>query len=309
MKASKDEVLRSMSENGEVSCLVVDGTNLVIEACRRHQTAPTASAALGRAILGTLLISSFKAEGEKTQVSFRGDGPLQGVQAIAEATGQVKGSVGNPRADPPLQHSGKLNVGAAVGEGVLAVVRSHPEWERPYTGIVSLVSGEIAEDLAKYLAESEQQNAAIALGVSINRDASIRAAGGYLIQILPFASEETLDTLERNILACSSMTEMLHDGLSPQQITAKLFEGLGVAGQTFSMEPAYGPCEASALKYRMKKAVALLGEVEVEKLLQEEGKIEVTCEFCKETYKFEREEVMEDAADVPAAPLGVIKEL
>ncbi|KAK9826750.1 hypothetical protein WJX81_004901 [Elliptochloris bilobata] len=278
-----------MSDNGEVSVLVVDGTQLVQEACRRHNTSPTASAALGRALLGTLLLGCFRAEGEATQVSFQGNGPLANLQTIADATGMVKGKVGNPHADPPLRADGKLDVGAAVGRGVLSVVRSHPAQEKPYTGLVEIRSGEIAEDLAAYLADSEQVNSALALGVSVNRDISIRAAGGYMVQVLPFASEATLSRLEANVGAAPSVTDMLLSGAVPADIAARLLDGLG-ATPGISLVPRYGPCEAAALQEWMKRAVALLGDAEVRQILGKEGRIEVTCEFCRETYTFQEHE-------------------
>ncbi|CAK0779921.1 hypothetical protein CVIRNUC_004889 [Coccomyxa viridis] len=291
--SSTDEVLRSMSENGEVSLLVVNGTNLVSEGCTRHRTAPTASAALGRAMLGALLMGCFRAEGEATQVTFKGDGILGGIQVISDVHGNVKGKVGNPAADPPLRPDGKLNVGGAVGRGVLAVVRSNVAQDKPYTGLTEIKSGEVAEDLAAYLADSEQTNSALALGVSISRDASVRAAGGYLVQVLPFASEETLSQLEQNISAAGSVTDMLHGGSTARDITARLLEGLGMSDASFSLQPRYGPCEAESLKGRMKRAVALLGEKEVQSIMEREGKIEVSCEFCRETYSFGEQEVLE----------------
>ena len=155
--SGQDEILRSISGNGQVSVLVIQGTDLVKEACRRHKTAPTAGAALGRALLGTLLMASFREEGEKTQVTWRGDGPIGSIQIIANATGQVKGKVGNPGVNPPLRPDGKFNVGGAVGRGVLAVVRSLPftkeGWQTPYTGMTAIKTGEIAEDLAEYMLE------------------------------------------------------------------------------------------------------------------------------------------------------------
>ncbi|CAL5221871.1 g4134 [Coccomyxa viridis] len=291
--SSTDEVLRSMSENGEVSILVVDGTDLVSEACTRHGTAPTASAALGRALMGTLLMGCFRAEGEATQVTFKGNGVLGGMQIIADAHGNVKGKVGNPAADPPLRPDGKLDVGAAVGRGILAVVRSNKSQDEPYTGLTEIKSGEVAEDLAGYLADSEQISSALALGVSIHRDAAIRAAGGYLIQVLPFASEETLSQLEQNVARCGAMTDMLHEGCTPRVITERLLHGLGVSDSGFSLHPRYGPCEADSLKERMKRAVALLGEKEVQSIMRQEGKIEVSCDFCRETYTFGEQEVMD----------------
>lgn len=190
--------------------------------------------------------------------------------------------VGNPSADPPLRPDGKLNVGAAVGKGVLAVVRSHPAQERPYSGMIPIYSGEVADDLARYLVDSEQTNSALGLGVSINKDASVRGAGGFLIQVLPFASEATLSQLEANLAELPAVTEMLDKGLTPRDITERLLHGLGMADGAFELTPKYvcvmmllvgvlcssmqhrfGPCEASDLKERMKRAVALLGEAEV----------------------------------------------
>lgn len=242
-------------------------------------------------------MASFREEGEKTQVTFKGDGPLGGIQVIADATGQVKGKVGNPGCNPPLRRDGKLNVGGAVGRGILAVVRSLPftkqGWQTPYTGMVPLVSGEIAEDLASYLVESEQTQSALGLGVSIGRDLQVDAAGGFLISVLPFAEDETLSQLEKNILEAGSMTSMLRQGMNARDITERLLAGIGVSDPGFSLTPKYGPCEASELRDRMASAVATLGEKEVRSILEEQGKIEVTCEFCRDTYDFEEEEIME----------------
>ena len=277
--------------------MVVQGTSLVQEACRRHNTAPTAGAALGRAVLGTLLMASFREEGEKTQVTFRGDGPLGNIQVIADANGRVKGKVGNPGCNPPLRSDGKLNVGGALGRGILAVVRSLPftkqGWQTPYTGMVPLVSGEIAEDLASYLVESEQTQSALGLGVSIGRDLQVNAAGGFLVQVLPFAEDETIAQLEKNIVEAGSISRMLREGMNARDITERLLHGLGVSDPGFSMTPEYGPCEASELRDRMASAVATLGEEEVRSILEEQGKIEVTCEFCRDTYDFQEEEIME----------------
>ena len=293
-----DEVLRTISENGQVSLIVVNGTSLVQEAVDRHQTAPTASAALGRALLGTLMMSCFRGEGEKTQVTFRGDGPFGQIQVIAESQGTVKGMMTNPNVNFPLRESdNKLDVSRGVGRGVLSVVRSLPMDTVganvvPYTGMVPIVSGEIAEDLATYLADSEQTQSALGLGVSVGRDLSIDAAGGFLIQVLPFAEDSTIEQLEKNIGVAGSMSKMLKDGLSPKEITDILLEGLGSGGEGFSLTPKYGPCDEKELQVRMKKAVAALGADEVKDIVREQGMIEVTCEFCKQTYQFGEAEVM-----------------
>lgn len=243
-------------------------------------------------------MACFKGEGEKTQVTFRGDGPIGTIQVISESSGKVKGLVGNPNINFPLRESdNKLDVSKAVGKGVLAVVRSPPftdqGWETPYTGMVPIVSGEIAEDLATYLADSEQVQSALGLGVSVGRDLKVDTAGGFLIQVLPFAEEESVQQLEKNIAKAGSMTKMLNDGLTPKDITDRLLEGLGSGGAGFALKPEYGPCDPEDLKSRMMSAVAALGEAEVNDIIKEEGKIEVKCEFCQETYQFNEEQILD----------------
>ncbi|KAL6759151.1 heat shock protein Hsp33 [Haematococcus lacustris] len=291
--AREDVLLRSLSDMGELSVLVIDGTRLVADAAARHKTAPTATAALGRALLGSLLLGSFRKDDEVTQVTFNGNGPIGSIMCIADAKGNVKGKVGNPDADPPLRPDNKLNVGAAVGSGVLAVVRSHPMEPRPYTGMVPLVSGEVAEDLASYLVDSEQTNSALGLGVSLNRDCSVRSAGGFLVQVLPFCSDETLEQLETNLSGLPSVTTLLNQGLTVQDITDRILQGLGCAPGSSSLTPQYGPCEEEALRKRMIAAVAYLGEKEVKDIAAEQGHVEVTCDFCKQTYQFKEEQILE----------------
>ena len=164
-----DAIYRVMSENQEVSVIAVVGTSLVADAVSRHKTAPTATAALGRTMLAATLLGTFKGDDEATQITFKGDGPIGQIIAISDNTGMVKGMVSNPSADPPLRPDGKLNVGGAVGRGLLTVSRSHPEWKAPFKGTVEITTGEIAEDIAVYLQESEQVSSAIAVGVSIDR--------------------------------------------------------------------------------------------------------------------------------------------
>lgn len=200
------------------------------------------------------------------------------MQTVADASGMVKGKVSNPAANPPLRSDGKLNVGKAVGRGMLAVVRSLPMSTEPYTGITKITSGEVAEDLAQYLLDSEQTQSAIALGVSINQDLGVEAAGGYLIQVLPFAEDETLAQLEANIAAAGSVTSMLEGGATPQDITQRLLQGLGCSDAGFELRPQYGPCDPTNLQDRMRSAVAALGEAEVKDIIEEQGHVEVTCE-------------------------------
>ncbi|MEW5300095.1 MAG: hypothetical protein WDW36_003050 [Sanguina aurantia] len=286
---------------GEVAVLVLDGTMLVRDAVARHKTAPTSSAALGRTLMGTLLLASFRKDEEATQVSFRGNGPIDGLLAIADTRGNVKCKIGNPNADPPLKENGKLDVGAAVGLGVLAVVRSHPLQPLPYTGMVPIVSGEIAEDLVHYLVDSEQTNSALGLGVSLSRDCSVQSAGGFLVQVLPFCSEETLTILEANLGSMPTITKLLNDGLNTTEITEMILSNIGVSPGAQAMVPRYGPCNDAELKERMMRAVASLGKDEVQDIMRTEGKIEVSCDFCAESYQFEESAILQVITDRAAA--------
>eukprot|EP00798_Chlamydomonas_sp_ICE-L_P000896 gene896-5692_t len=257
--AKKDTLLRSISDMGEVAILVVDSTNLVSEAAARHKTAPTSTAALGRTLTGALLLGAFRKDDEKIQITFQGDGPLGQCMAVSDTYGNVRGKVSNPSADPPLYDNGKLNVAAAVGNGILSVIRSHPLEPNPYTGMTQIVSGEIAEDLANYLVESEQTNSAIALGVTIDRDCAVKAA------------EETVEILEKNLARITSVSQTL-DGLGDPPGAERLrppppasdlatnpnvgpffhplflsiiLEGLGVPPGADTTTPSYRPCNQS----------------------------------------------------------------
>lgn len=295
---STDVVLRTLSENTEVSVLCIDGTQLVRDACERHGTAPTASAALGRALLAGLLMAAFKGEGEATQITFQGTGPLGGLMVVAESTGFVKGRVDNPAADPPLRPDGKLDVGAAVGGGVLAVVRSKKGGGDPYTGLTEIVSGEVGEDIAHYLSTSEQTNCALGLGVTLDRAGVVVSAGGFLVQPLPLCSEATLSTLEQNIGSVKSVSGALADGAGADGLASTLLAGLG-ASSSFRLTPRYGPCDTEGLRERMIRAAALLGEEEVRAAAEAAGgDLEMTCEFCRNKLRIPVDEVMAELARV-----------
>jgi len=297
--SAADEVYRVMSENQEVSVIAVVGTALVRDAATRHRTAPTATAALGRSLMCALLLGTFKGDDETTQLTFKGDGPLGQIIATSTHDGRVKGLVSNPNADPPLRKDGKLNVGGAVGNGVLTVSRAHPSMKAPFTGTVELASGEIAEDVAKYLLESEQVGSAIAVGVSIDRECEVIAAGGFMVQILPFASDETISALERIIPSLPSSTELVQEGLSAQQIAQRVLGELGEKKELVTrITPEYGPCDPVELRGRMLRAVASLGKAEVDQILAEDGKIEIKCEFCQETAVLMEEDLRKAQSEV-----------
>eukprot|EP00898_Chlorokybus_atmophyticus_P003901 jgi/Chlat1/4511/Chrsp29S08892 len=285
----KDRLVRMLSANQEVSVVAITGTELVREAADRHRTAPTATAAFGRALMGSVLLASF--QGPDETVTFKGSGPLGQLMVIAEQTGQVKGFVANPQVDLPLRADGKLNVGAAVGKGVLTVVRSHPTWKDAYTGMIPIYSGEVAEDIAHYLVDSEQVNSAVGLGVVIDKFCAVEAAGGYMVQVLPFASESTLQALETTLMSLPSPSDMVRDGMTADDIAHRILEGVGVGDIVVEMTPSYGPCEPVALQKRMLRAIATLGQKDIKDMLAEQGHVEVICEFCQDKVVFEEHDL------------------
>ncbi|XP_002991558.2 uncharacterized protein LOC9632366 [Selaginella moellendorffii] len=290
--SGNDQILRCVSKNAEVSVLSIVGKHLVQEAQRRHQTSPTASAALGRALLGTLLVASLKDDAETVQISFLGRGPLGQMTTVASQSKLVKGFVSNPLCDLPLTPQGKLDVGTAVGAGALNVVRNHPRWKQPYTGSTPIYSGEVAEDIARYLAESEQINTALGIGVAFSTQGTVKAARGYLVQALPFCSEETLTRLEKNVASMHSLSDPSLDMTAREMIT-RLLEGIGTDSFSDPVFPEFGPCGVDDLKPRMIRAVASLGASDVRELLSENGYVEVKCEFCAETVRFVEEDLKE----------------
>lgn len=279
-----------MSSNGEVTVRAVSATGLVAASCHLHRTSPVASAAFGRALLSGLLLAAGKKGAETTQIELRGDGPLRGIMVVANGVGEVRGYVGEPRVVLPPKADGSLNVGAAVGRGVLAVVRNAPHYKRPFTGLTAIVTGEVGDELAEYLASSEQTPSALGVGVGVGADGRVSSASGFLVQVLPGASEESVATVERNVKALSEggvvgrkaeeMVEVLMAGLSPLTLveTAPRFT-----------------CKCSV--ERVKRTVRLLGRADCEALVAERGSVDATCEFCGHSYGLTGEEVLAMFAD------------
>ncbi len=261
-------------------------TALVGSAAQRHGTAPTATAALGRTLMGAVLMAAESGPDETLQIQLRGDGPLGVVTVIADSEGGVRGFVGNPAADLPAR-AGKLDVGGAVGKGIVTVVRYHPSWREPYSGIVPIVSGEVAEDLAGYLLESEQKPSAVALGVYVGSDGSVEAAGGFLVQALPDADDEALAVLEANIRSLPSPTEMLRADVDADGIADRVLAGLGSRERHRSEPRFFCRCDRD----RVLRAVTLLGRDEIRDIAAKGETIEVRCEFCAERYVVEADDV------------------
>lgn len=279
MPAPGDILIRTVSGDGSIAVRAVVATGLVGEAAQRHGTSPTATAALGRTLMGAVLMAAEAGAEETLQIQLRGDGPLGAVTVIADSEGCVRGFVGDPGADLPSR-AGKLDVGGAVGRGILAVVRNHPSWREPYSGLVPLASGEVAEDLARYLTQSEQKPSAVALGVYVGADGTVEAAGGLLVHALPGARDESLALLEANVRRLPSPTEMLRAGLGADGMVDLVLEGMG-SRERHQRAPCFF-CRCS--DERVRQAVTLLGRDEIREITALGEPLEVRCEFCAERY-------------------------
>src|SRR5215207_8137503 len=222
--ASPDLLVKATAADNTIRALVAVTTALAEEARVRHQTAPTASAALGRTLTASLLLGSMLKEDEKLSLQFMGRGPLRGIFAEANGQGEVRGFVYHPRTHLPLKR-GKLNVGGAVGEGTLTVIRSQSWNKEPYRSILPLVSGEIGSDIAHYLLNSEQIPSAVSLGVFVAPTESVVAAGGFILQVMPGASAETIAQLETCVARTKPVSQLVREGASPVEIIAHALDG------------------------------------------------------------------------------------
>jgi molecular chaperone Hsp33 len=275
-----DRLARSLAADGTVLGLAAVTTGLVDEARARHGTYPTATAALGRALTGALLLAATQKRDERLSLEFRGDGPLRGILADATPAGDVRGFVMHPQTHVPPR-AGKLDVGGALGRGNLCVMRVPIEGGGLYRSVVPLASGEIGEDLAHYLATSEQVASIVGLGVFVSRDGAVEGAGGYLLQALPGAADETLDALAETVETLPSPSAMVRAGLSAGDIVARLLSGhspVAIDGHDVRFQ-----CRCS--RDRATRAVVAMGRTEIEEALALEGRIEAVCEFCATRYE------------------------
>jgi molecular chaperone Hsp33 len=279
-----DELLRTLSEDGSVSVRALVGTRLVREAARRHETSPVATAALGRSLLGAVLLASQGKDAETVELRLRGRGPLGHVVAIADDGGRARGYVGDPQLDLPLR-DGRLDVSGALGLGELSVARFRPSWREPYTGIVPIVSGEIAQDLALYLTESEQTPSSVALGIYHDPDGAPAAAGGFLVQVLPGADDATIEQVEANVRHLPALSRLVRDGAGPADLIDSLLAGAGRRDLESSFPHFHCGCDES----RVLRAVSLLGRQDLEHAMQSREQLEVRCVFCATRYAVDPE--------------------
>jgi molecular chaperone Hsp33 len=283
-----DYLVTGLAYQGKLRVLAASTTILTQEGCRRHQTLPTASAALGRTLTaGVLFASQLKGE-EKYTIRIAGNGPLGEIVVDANAFGQVRGYVHNAQVHFPANGQGKLDVARAVGtQGMVAVVKSFGH-EYQFTGQTPIISGEIAEDLNAYLANSEQIPSALALGVLVNPDQSIAASGGYLIQAMPGCDDTILATLETAIKQLPPISKMLVDGLSPEEILKKIIPEAHL--QLLETKPVRFQCSCS--RQRTEATLMLLGKVELLDMIKSQHGADAHCNFCNEHYQFSEQDLL-----------------
>lgn len=283
-----DILVRGQSMDGAIRVFVAVTTDLVNEAHRLHDTSPTATAALGRTLtVAAIMGQGLKNATDSVTIQFRGDGPIGNIVAVTDSESKVRGYVVNPYVDLPLNKKGKLDVGGAVGKGYLHIIRDL-SMKEPYSGQVPIVTGEIAEDVTYYYAKSEQIPTAIGLGVLVGTDNKAACAGGFMIQLMPEATEDVAGIIEDRLREIKPITEMLSEGMTAEDILFYLTEGFDMLVQNQTVTPKY---ECKCSKKRMHDAVVSIGKKEIKKIIEEDGKCEVECQFCNSKYVFGKEEL------------------
>ena len=285
-----DYLVRGMSMDGFVKVVAIRSTELVRRGAQIHKTAPNATAAFGRVLTAASMMGNMqKVDNGSMTLQFKGDGPIGSIVCVSDPTGNVRGYVYEPNVPLVEKHPGKLDVGSTVGKnGTLTVIRDL-QMKEPYVGSIPLVSGEIGDDITAYFVQSEQIPTACALGVLVDRDCSVKVAGGYLIQLLPGAPDETIDKLEEGIRRAGAVTAMLDAGLTPEDILGQVMGDLGVLFLE-TTEVAY-KCYCD--RDRVTAALISLGRKELEQIADEGKTFPVECQFCDTIYSFTPEDIRE----------------
>ena len=282
-----DYIIRATAANDQIRAFAAVTTEMVETAREHHNTSPVATAALGRLLTaGAMMGSMMKGEKDVLTLQIKAGGPLQGITVTADSQGNVKGYVGNPDVCIPANSKGKLDVAGAVGPGFLTVIKDMGLKE-PYSGQVMLQTCEIAEDLTYYFATSEQVPSAVGLGVLMNKNNTVRQAGGFIVQLMPFAEEEVISRLEQNVQKINSVTNLLEEGHTPESLLEKVLEGFDV--QINEKMDTRFCCNCS--KERVAKALISIGRKELNEMIQEGKPIEMNCHFCNSHYQFSVEEL------------------
>ncbi|MGB6408124.1 MAG: Hsp33 family molecular chaperone HslO [Planococcus donghaensis] len=282
-----DYLVRGLGFNGSVRAFAVDSTKTVGEAQRRHMMWPTASAALGRAMTGGVMLGAMLKGDDKVTIKFEGGGPIGALLVDSNAKGGVRGYVSNPQTHFDLNEQGKLDVSRAVGTGGMMSVVKDLGMRDNFTGQTPIVSGEIAEDFTYYFATSEQVPSSVGLGVLVDTDNSILAAGGFIIQLMPNTDDETITKIEERLSSIEPVSHMIQRGLSPEEILEAVLGEENV--QILDKMPVNFECNCS--KDRFATAILGLGVKEIQDMIDEDGMAEAQCHFCLETYHYSKEEL------------------
>ncbi len=284
-----DYIVRATAANAQIRAFAATTRELVETARKAHNTSPVVTAALGRLLTGGVMMgSTLKGEKDLLTLQVNGDGPMKGMTVTADSRGNVKGYAIHPQVMLPPNGVGKLDVGGAVGEGMLRVIKDMGLKE-PYVGQTVLQTGEIAEDLTYYFATSEQVPSSVGLGVLMEKDNTVKQAGGFIVQLMPFTEDSVIAQLEQNLAEFSSVTTVLDEGKSPQEMLGILLKGMDV--EITDTIPAQFYCNCD--KKRVEKAIISIGRKEIREMISENKPIEVNCHFCNTSYKFSVEELKE----------------
>ena len=283
-----DYIVRATAGDGSIRAFAATTRGLVQKAREIHHTSPVAAAALGRLLTAAAMMGSMlKGDKDLVTLQIRGDGPLQGIVVSGDCCGRVKGYVFNPNVELPDKYPGKLDVGGAIGAGYLDVIKDIGMRE-PYAGRIELVTGEIAEDLTYYFAQSEQTPSAVGLGVLVETDTSVRRAGGFMIQLLPGADEGMVSRLEEKLRHVPYVTDLLDAGKTPEEILELLLGDMGL--RILDRLPASFSCNCD--RQRVEKALISIGREELEKIIEEDGKANLHCHFCAKEYDFTKSDLL-----------------
>lgn len=283
----EDYMVRATAANAQIRAFAVTSRELVEYARAAHNTSPVVTAALGRLMSGALMMGGMmKGEGDVLTLRINGDGPVHGLTVTADSLGHVKGYADQPQAMMPPNSVGKLDVGGVIGKGVLQVMKDMGLKE-PYSSTIALQTGEIADDLTYYFAASEQVPSVVALGVLMNRDNTVRQAGGFIIQLMPFTSEEVIGRLEEKLKTITSVTKLLEDGKGPEEMLESVLGELGL--EITERVPVSFQCDCS--RERVEKVLLSLGQKDRQELIDEGEDVELHCHFCGRNYVFSVEEI------------------
>lgn len=282
-----DYVVRATAADAQIRAFAATTRETVETARRAHNTSPVVTAGLGRLLTaGAMMGTMLKSDTDLLTLQIRGDGPVHGLTVTADANGHVKGYADNPAVILPANAKGKLDVGGSVGRGTLSVIRDLGLKE-PYVGQTDLQTGEIGDDLTWYFASSEQVPSSVGLGVLMEGNNTVRASGGFIVQLMPFAQEQTIRQLEQNLSGIDSVTALLDQGMTPEALLDRVLEGLGVEVEDRSSCSFFCNCSRA----RVEKALISIGKREIDEMIADGEPIEVNCHFCNKNYTFSVEEL------------------